>query len=153
VRIIPIRRRGYSLFSPAPINSLTISVFNHIRAEEGITTSPDWVGTALCYAALAGAHPLVAPLIDAEMPKVPAAPPAILEIPNRGGAVIRFADIAAAPQPMEWTMTFDDTGKLLKASHELASLAPVKASQAKPVDVQGKLQTPAAVDLRGKPLP
>ena len=34
VRIIPILRRGYSLFSPAPINALTISAFNHIRAEE-----------------------------------------------------------------------------------------------------------------------
>src|SRR5580700_5396739 len=34
VRIIPIQRRGYSLFSPAPINALTISAFNHIRAEE-----------------------------------------------------------------------------------------------------------------------
>jgi hypothetical protein len=34
VRIIPIQMRGYSLWSPAPINALTISAFNHIRAEE-----------------------------------------------------------------------------------------------------------------------
>jgi hypothetical protein len=154
VRIIPIQRRGYSLFSPAAINSLTISAFNHIRSEEGITASPDWLGTALCYAALAGAHPQVAPLIDAPaMPRVPAAPPAVLEIPSRGGPVIRFADVAALPQPMEWAMIFDGAGKLLKATHAPASLEPVKALQATPVDVLGKLQTPAAVDLKGKPLP
>jgi hypothetical protein len=60
VRIIPIERRGYSLFSPVPINTLTISVFNHIRAAENLgpdsETAPAWFGTALCYAALAGGH-------------------------------------------------------------------------------------------------
>ena len=57
VRIVPILKRGYSLFSPAPINALTISAFNHIRAEEGKTANSDWLGNALCYAALAGAQP------------------------------------------------------------------------------------------------
>ena len=60
VRIIPILRRGYSLFSPAPINALTISAFNHIRAEEPDGTSSNWLGNGLCYAALAGAHPRIA---------------------------------------------------------------------------------------------
>ena len=35
IRIVPILKRSYSLFSPAPINSMTISAFNHIRSEEG----------------------------------------------------------------------------------------------------------------------
>ena len=56
VRIVPILKRGYSLFSPAPINALTISAFNHIRAEEGEAANSDWLGNALCYAALAGSH-------------------------------------------------------------------------------------------------
>jgi hypothetical protein len=154
VRIIPIQRRGYSLFSPAPVNSLTISAFNHIRTEEEIKTTSDWLGTALCYAALAGAHPQAAPPMDApEMPKAPAAPPTVLEILQRGGAEIRFTDVAAAPRPMEWTLTFDGAGKLLKASHAPASLEPLKTSQAKPVDVRGKLVSPATVDLRGKQIP
>src|SRR5258708_10041940 len=34
VRVMPILRRGYSLFSRAPINAPTISAFNHIRAQE-----------------------------------------------------------------------------------------------------------------------
>src|ERR1700722_832309 len=44
VRIVPILKRSYSLFSPAPINALTISAFNHIRAEEGESANSDWLG-------------------------------------------------------------------------------------------------------------
>ena len=66
VRIIPILRRGYSLFSPAPINALTISAFNHIRAEEHSEQPPAWLETGLCYAALAGAHPQVGPPEETE---------------------------------------------------------------------------------------
>src|ERR1700758_4738723 len=65
VRIVPIIKRGYSLFSPAPINALTISAFNHIRAEEGEAANSDWLGNALCYAALAGSQPQIVPS-DAE---------------------------------------------------------------------------------------
>ena len=61
VRIVPILKRGYSLFSPAPINALTISAFNHIRAEEGEAANSDWLGNALCYAALAGSQPQILP--------------------------------------------------------------------------------------------
>lgn len=118
VRIIPILRRGYSLFSPAPINALTISAFNHIRAEEHPKGPPDWLATGMCYAALAGAHPQVdlAPE-DAEARVFPSAVRAALEIPAKGGAVIRFLDAAAKPEPMEWTMTFNGKGRLLRATH------------------------------------
>ncbi|MGA2808844.1 MAG: hypothetical protein ABSE87_11970 [Terracidiphilus sp.] len=138
VRIIPILRRGYSLFSPAPINALTISAFNHIRAEEP-ANSPDWVTTGLCYAALAGAHPQMEPAEETDFRKLPAAPPALLVIPLRGGAVIRFTDIAAIPHPMLWTMTFDGKGKLLKASHSAAAQhLKEKTVPGSPFEVQGK---------------
>jgi hypothetical protein len=128
VRIIPIQRRGYSLFSPAPINALTISAFNHIRAEEHAVKAPDWLTTGLCYAALAGARPETVLLPEnARDEKFPAASPAIMQIPGQGGAVIRFADIAAAPRPMLWTMTFNGKGKLLKASRTPAQLITAKA--------------------------
>jgi|ERR1035438_10125771 hypothetical protein len=118
VRIIPIRLRGYSLFSPAPINALTISAFNRIRAEEHPGKTPDWLGTGLCYAALAGAHPQLANLVDdLESQKFLTAVPAKLEIPVQGGAIVSFTDVAAAPRSMEWTMTFDRKGRLLKAAH------------------------------------
>ena len=142
VRIIPIQLRGYSLFSPAPINALTISAFNHIRREENPDKVPDWFGTGLCYAALAGAHPQAAdPAEDLESQKFLAAIPAKLEIPLHGGAILSFTDVAATPRPMEWTMTFDRKGRLLKATHLPVGLLTVKAVP------------PSAGELKGKPLP
>jgi hypothetical protein len=125
VRIIPIQLRGYSLFSPAPINAITVSAFNHIRAEENPDKTPvtDWLGTGLCYGALAGGRPQVpVPFANPEKSKRPVALTASLEIPNRGGAVISFSDVSAVPRPMEWTMTFDGKGRLLKATHSPAPL-------------------------------
>jgi hypothetical protein len=139
VRIIPIQRRGYSLFSPAPINALTIAAFNRIRAEEHSDQSLDWLGTGLCYAALAGANSQAAPRgEDAEGTQFPAAMTAVLQIPNQGGAIIRFTDGSAAPRPMEWNMIFDGQGKLLKATHLPASLVTEKEIHPAPVDEQGK---------------
>jgi hypothetical protein len=139
VRIIPILRHSYSLFSPAPINALTISAFNHIRAEEHPAKAPEWLATGLCYAALAGAHPQAALLAeDAEGTEFPAAMSAVLQIPNDGGAIIRFTDVAAAPRPMEWTMTFDGKGKLLKATHLPASLVTEMEIHPEAVDERGR---------------
>jgi hypothetical protein len=117
VRIIPIQLRGYSLFSPVPVNALTISAFNHIRAEEHAGEASGWLGAGLCYAALAGGNPQAANLKeDPESRRFPAAIPAALEIPNHGGEVITFTDVSAAPRLMQWTMTFNRKGKLLKAA-------------------------------------
>ena len=123
VRIIPIVRRGYSLFSPAPIAALTVAAFNKIRSEENTDVPADWLGTGLCYAALAGANPQaelsqsgsgengeVSSMIAATMSPS-------LEIQSNGGATIRFVDVSATPRPMEWSMFFDPKGKLLKANH------------------------------------
>jgi hypothetical protein len=121
VRIIPILRRGYSLFSPAPISALTISAFNHIRAEEHSEQAPAWLETGLCYAALAGAHPQVGPPEETDAKKLPAAPPGRLVIPMQGGAVISFTDVSTIPRSMQWTMTFNGKGRLLKATHSVAA--------------------------------
>jgi hypothetical protein len=137
VRIIPIQRRGYSLFSPAPINALTISAFNHIRAEEHTDTTPEWLATGMCYAALAGVHPQIGPPEETTIQKLPAAPPGRLTIPMHGGAVISFTDVAAIPRPMEWTMTFNGKGKLLHATHSAAPKSGGKVVQQTPADVQG----------------
>ncbi len=100
IRIVPILLRGYSLFSPAPINAMTISAFNHIRAEEYSGQVSDWLGTALCYAALAGGHPKAAVLTEeSESEKYAAAMPTLLEIPFNGGAIIQFLDLRALPTP------------------------------------------------------
>ncbi len=137
VRIIPIQMRSYSLFSPAPINALTISAFNHIRAEDNPDGAPvaDWLGTALCYAALAGGHPQPA-RVNQEPPtdKFPVANEASLAIPDKGGAILSFADVSTAPKSMTWTMTFDGKGRLLKAAHTPAALLPITWVHPAPVD-------------------
>ncbi|MGA9585211.1 MAG: hypothetical protein WBQ95_07775 [Terracidiphilus sp.] len=128
VRIVPILKRGYSLFSPAPINALTISAFNHIRHEEGETANSDWLGNALCYAALAGSRPEILPN-DAEPAlhkPIPALTAAMdVELQTHGTEVLRFDDAAARPHPMEWTMTFTYQGKLVKATHKPAPMLAV----------------------------
>ncbi|MDE3186267.1 MAG: hypothetical protein KGM96_01935 [Acidobacteriota bacterium] len=127
VRIIPILRRGYSLFSPAPVNALTVSAFNHIRAEETSGNSSGWLGNGLCYAALAGAHPQIAsPNVASADQKSSPALSAIMEVPAHGGEILRFDDAAAMPRPMEWTMTFTPKGKLIKAKHSPAPLLTAK---------------------------
>jgi len=142
VRIIPIQLRGYSLWSPAPINALTLSAFNHIRREETPDKTPDWFGTGLCYAALAGAHPQAAnPVEDPDTRKFLNAVPAKLDIPIHGGAILSFTDVAAKPKPMEWGMTFDKKGRLLKATHL-------------PVGQLAVTDVPASVgEPKGAPLP
>jgi hypothetical protein len=138
VRIVPILRRGYSLFSPAPINALTISAFNHIRAEEHSDLPPAWLETGLCYGALAGAHPQVGPAEVTEDKKLPAAPPGRLVIPMHGGAVISFTDVSSIPRPMQWTMTFNGKGRLVKATHSGAPRLRERVVERTPVEIQGK---------------
>jgi len=122
VHIIPIVRKGYSLFSPAPIGALTIAAFNRIRVEDGAGKTADWLGTGLCYAALAGANPDAGEPINPDTTEIPATMPPTLTTLSEGGAIIRFVDVSATPHPMEWTLTFDAKGKLLKAAHTPAAI-------------------------------
>jgi hypothetical protein len=138
VRIIPIQLRGYSLFSPAPINKMTISAFNHIRAEEDPDKDPDWLGTALCYAALAGGHPQAATLDEhPENDHFPVASEALLSVGNGGGAELSFTDVNAKPRPMRWSMTFDKKGMLVKGGHAPADLLTINMTHPLPVDKIG----------------
>jgi hypothetical protein len=137
IHIIPIVRKGYSLFSPAPIGPLTIAAFNRIRAEENADVPAGWLGTGLCYAALAGANPQARQLEagSAENGVIPLTISPTLDVLTNGGAVIRFADVSATPRPMEWNMTFDGKGKLLKATHAPAYVMRYRASIIPTVDL------------------
>ena len=101
---------------------MTIAAFNRIRIEEGEGASADWLGTGLCYAALAGANPQLAEPASKEDPELPAIMPPTLTITSHGGAIIRFADLSVASKPMQWTMVFDARRKLIKASHAPANI-------------------------------
>jgi hypothetical protein len=133
VRIIPIMRKGYSLFSPAPIGPLTIASFNRIRSEETTDWPANWLGTGLCYAALAGANPQAGELPPppqegqlapepSETEHVPVTIEPTLFLTNDGGAIVRFADVSTMPHPMEWTLIFNRKGTLLKATHSPAAV-------------------------------
>ena len=155
VRIIPIQRRGYSLFSPAPINALTISAFNHIRAEENPdpapdpgpdqdnarapSAAPDWLGTGLCYAALAGGHPQAAAVSDnPAAEKFPVVSTALLDVGNNGGAILSFTDVSAPSRPMRWSMTFDSKGRLIKGGHSPAELLSIRVEHPLQVNQVGQ---------------
>jgi len=163
VRVIPVLRRGYSVFSPGSANELAIAVLNHIRAEERSDKDPNWLGTGLCYAALAGAHPGAGPPDAAGIHNLSAAPPLVLMFPNEGGVAISFTDLSANPRPMIWTMTFDGKGKLVGASQESAAQSTAKTVVLTPAEVQVKTLPETPTDARatkvvvpksnGKPVP
>lgn len=143
VRIIPIRRRGYSLFSPAPINALTVSAFNHILNEERASRVPDWAGMAVCYAALAGARPAVkVPAGATGSDKYLGTPDVMMDVLPKGGAVVRFIDVAVPQKPMDWTLVFNAKGRLLKANHVPAAPMTARAVPAAQIDARSVPPSP-----------
>jgi hypothetical protein len=133
VRVIPIQRRGYSLFSPAPVNALAIAIFNRIRADEPAGKPADWLSTGLCYAALTGGHPEASPLAKkSEDVNLGLSFPPTIEVQSDGSAIVRFVDDAAARQPMQWALTFNSKGKLLKVTRFATPLYAVRLIPAGP---------------------
>jgi hypothetical protein len=124
VRLMPVLRRGYSLFSPAGVNAGTIAAFNQIRREDGAGSNVGWLETGLCYAALAGADPSVGPLTGDQVFSTPTPPIAVMEVPLQGGAIVRFTDQASQPHPTLWILTFNPQGTLQKVEHQPAVPGP-----------------------------
>jgi hypothetical protein len=117
-RIIPIQRRGFSPYSPAPVNPITIAEFNRIRDGEPSKSSADWLATGICYAALTGAHPESSPSAkNASSGGLTLSFPPILEVGSSGQATVRFVDFATTPQPTQWALQFNSAGRLLTVDH------------------------------------
>jgi len=124
VRVIPVERRGFTLFSPAPVNALAMAAFNRIRAQEPAAPPPDWLSTSLCYAALTEPR---AEVSASSRPSADANPapeanlglafPPTLEVGVDGGSTVRFVNVAEPRQPMQWALTFDPRGQLIKVEH------------------------------------
>jgi hypothetical protein len=113
VRVIPVRRRGYSLWTPASSNALTLNDFNHMVKEGGL--SPDWLRLALCYSALAGGH--VRANLVPEKPAdehYPLLAPASLRVSKKGGALVNVVDAADPGKRGRWQFQFAQSGRLLK---------------------------------------
>ncbi len=149
VRVLPILRRGYSLFSPAPINAQTLSAFNHIRAEEHPAQPAEWLPTGLCYAALAGAQPEVGLAGSVYKRKDSTAAPGSLTMTPANGGEISFLDLSANPRHNLWTMSFDPSGRLLKATLTRAPLSRQRVAQRTPTEIQGK-PVSSSVEPQGK---
>ncbi len=132
LRILPAARRGFTLFAPAPVNALAIAAFNRIRAEEPKGPPADWLAAGLCYAALTEPRLAIA-LSPHEAPDADfglSFPPS-LEVGPLGESTVRFVNVQAASQPMQWALTFDAKGQLVKVEH---FPTPVYASRIIPKD-------------------
>lgn len=144
-RIIPIQRRGFSLFSPAPVNPLTIAAFNRIRLSEPENQNADWLATALCYAALTGAHPATAPTPDKSSDtSLSLSFPPTLEVGNYGESTVRFVDVASPHQPKEWALTFNAKGLLLKVTNSEVPAYTVKPIPTLPAQQSSVPSAPSA---------
>lgn len=148
VRVIPVRRRSYSLWTPASSNALTLNDFNHMVSEGGKGVDPDWLTLGLCYAALAGGHVRAALVADSPADEVyPLFVPAKLSVSGKGGAEIHLVDVTHYPQPkakaMDWVLSFAQNGRLLKVRHTVAQEEierPLPATPAqKAVPVMGQI--------------
>ena len=114
VRVIPVRRRGYSLWTPASSNALTLNDFNHMVKEGGL--SPDWMTLSLCYTALAAGH-VRAALIPGTMAEeqYPLPEPPMLTVgAKKGGAEVRMVDTTVPRPKGEWLFEYDRLGYLKK---------------------------------------
>jgi hypothetical protein len=151
VRVIPVERRSFTLFTPAPANALTVNDFNHIVNEErerGGGEGPDWLALGLCYAALAGGHVRAALVpLNAADETYPLYRPAMLEVSRKGGAEVSFADTSAVPVVQTWELSFAQDGRLLKArSHKARAEVETKVIGTA-AEIQGAATKESAVDL------
>jgi hypothetical protein len=145
VRVIPVRRRSYSLFTPASSNALTLNDFNHMVLEEPSGLSPDWLTLGLCYAALAGGHVRAELVADGPADETyPLLRPAQLIVSRKGGAEVDFAD-ATAPKSasLDWTLTFAQNGRLLKVSRKPSHELVEKPTKESTIDLGSNASKPA----------
>lgn len=140
VRLIPARRRGYSLWTPASSNALTLNDFNHMVKEAPSGLSPDWLTVGLCYAALAGGHVRAALVPQTAAEQVfPLFVPAKLSVSGKGGAEVQITNVTPGQKAMDWRFTFAQNGRLLKVKHVVSGeilerpLRPTVAEKSVPV--------------------
>lgn len=125
VRVVPILRRSFSPYTPAPVSPLTIATFNRVRDNGQTGEKPDWLVTGLCYAALAGVHVTLVPADTGRGKSGPMrAMTPLLEIGIDGGNTVQFVDVENAQKPKEWDLIFDSKGKLVKV--EVSAAPPLQ---------------------------
>ncbi len=148
VRVIPVSRRGWTLFTPTGANALTIHDFNAIVREEGSGLSPDWMQLGLCYAALASGHVRAALLdVGPEQETFPMPGATHIHVSYRkAGALVAIESADTATDRRSWELRFNGHGELMKvALGKTASLRAV-ATKDKPL-APGKPVKASGVEL------
>jgi hypothetical protein len=144
VRVIPVRRRGYSLWTPPASNTLTVHDFNMLVKQSGL--SADWLSTGLCYAALAGGHLRAA--LEGDSPEsFPMYAPAVLRVSRKGGAVVDLADAAHPGKGTLWSLDFAQDGRLLKVKRSEAPVLAEKPVKGAETDTKLTPVKESAIDL------
>lgn len=166
VRVIPARRRGFSLFTPVASNEITVNDFNHIVVEEGLRTpwhgrnrvkaykteptlaGVDWLTLGLCYSALASGH-IRAGLVPttAQEEDHPLRTPAQLRVSSQGGAEVWVADTTPGVKSMTWELRFAQDGRLMRVRHVNSTLVESKELPKKADEVRGVPLKEGAIDL------
>ncbi len=134
IRVIPVWRRSYSLWTPSSSNAITLNDFNHMVLEGGSGLSPDWLTLGLCYAALAGGH-VRAALVSEVPDQFPLYPPAQLNLAKDGTARVEFTDVTPGVRAMEWKLDFTRTGRLQKVKHDHVDGIVARPVAGAPVDL------------------
>jgi len=136
VRVIPARRRGYSLWTPSSTNALTLNDFNHMVKESPGGLDPDWLTIGLCYTALAGGHVRAGlKAVTAAEESFPLVAPATIIVTRKGGAEIRFSDTTPDTRELTWVLQFAQNGHLMKVRHGDAKLLVQKPSKESTIDI------------------
>lgn len=114
--VIPILRRGYSPYSPAEGNPLTMAAFNQALASERAHEKPYWLWISACYAALSGTQVILpsAKTNEGEDDAAGWATTPSLHAEDDGSAVARFAVEGTPGRFAAWELTFDRNGNVVR---------------------------------------
>ena len=121
LHLVPVERAGYSLFTPSRRNRMTIVVFNDLLREDQHPDRRDWMGLALCYAALAGErvqptfNPTSGVPSSATAQPTPSVVPATLSISWTQNPEVSFVARNDSSQRLQlWKLDFQRDGQLRK---------------------------------------
>ncbi len=143
LHLVPVERAGYSLYTPSRHNRMTIVVFNDLLREDHHPDRNDWLGLALCYAALAGdrVQPALNPVSAAPTPDssqpYPNLVPATLSISWKQNPEVSFVASSASSERLRlWTLHFQRDGQLRKVSTAHASQLSAVPARGQVVDLK-----------------
>lgn len=112
IHLVPVERRGFTLYTPSRRNRITIAIFNDLLKDDARAVRSDWLGLGLCYAALAGDQ------VQAVTTHQPSSPPstgipqptyttASLSLSWKQPPAITFVGLPpGGSTPRQWTLIF-----------------------------------------------